>query len=262
MRVVMPPMLPTPAPRSSWTNARSSSARHRDGGRPARSRHSRARCAWSAYPHSAATSASRRRGSRAASTERSNRVIRTAALGVMPSSPRNRCSRCRVDHPTSDATPATGVRPPPHRISRQACATSGEPPHRDSCRRISPRTTRSTAANRSGHVAYPSSSSRRDRATRPTTSSSRTEVSASSPAGIPNTARAPLGVRPSCSPCWRPSWWISVGPVASPASTPSNGDGSASRPPLSHNGSSNGTTSVRAPDGSPTCTPGEPPAYR
>ena len=130
-----------------------------------------------AYPHSAATSASRRRGSRAASTERSNRVIRTAALGVMPSSPRNRCSRCRVDHPTSDATPATGVRPPPHRISRQARATSGGPAHRDSCRRISSRTTRSTAANRSGHVAYPSSSSRRDRATRPTTSSSPTEVS-------------------------------------------------------------------------------------
>ena len=29
----------------------------------------------------------------------------------------------------------------------------------------------------------------------------------------------PSGVRPSCNPCWCPVWWISVGPVASPAST-------------------------------------------
>ena len=76
---------------------------------------------------------------------------------------------------------------------------------------------------------------------------------------MPNTARAPLGVRPSCSPCCLPSWWISVGPVASPASTASKAVGRASPAPLRTSGSSNGTTRVSAPDGSPTWTPGRGP---
>ena len=77
---------------------RNSSAIHWLGGQPASDLNSRARCAWSKYPHAAARPA--RPGPRPPATfssssvrARLKRMTRAAAFGVRPISVRNRAAR-------------------------------------------------------------------------------------------------------------------------------------------------------------------------
>ena len=232
-------------------------------GRPTRERATpRARCAWSAYLHSAATPASRRAQVAGGVDRALEPVIRTAAFGVMPN------SRTGTRAPGGVSTTRRRTRCRPPGSGRRRAGSVARPPHlRD---RVPTRTragsstrgrARSTAAKRAGHVDI-LDSSRSDRATFPTTSSSSTELSASSAAGIPRTTRAPSGVRPSCNPCWCPVWWISVGPVASPASTVEGrrpGQTGPTQPERLVEGHDEGERTRRHAD---MHMPGGPPAYR
>ena len=117
--------------------------------------------------------------------------------GVRPSSCWNRCARWRRLHPTSLASAATSMAPPVATSRSQACTTSAAgagPSTSAACR------TSSITAKRAAHVGAERNRSSHSSARRPSSASRPTTVEPSSPAGRPNRARAPKGVRSTCTP--------------------------------------------------------------
>ena len=176
-----------------------SSASHSVGEQPQKSWKSRIMCAWSAYPHSAATVARSPRRCGRLRRARSKRMTRPTTFGGRPNSSRNLAERWRRLHPVSVASSLTVIAPPVlcnkvHARSNSGATAPCRPPAPSISRRARER---SSSSKRSAHPVASATRSHNSNACGPRTVSSSTAPRGSAPAGSPNSARAASGERSS-----------------------------------------------------------------
>ena len=222
------------------------------GGQPARSDHSRVRWAWSAYPHSCATSASGLRPS-------------TRAGGLEPRHPLVLLRRQPALLAHQRARGAAGCsrpRRPPRRPPRRGSGRPAPGPPRRAARRRrgAPAPRSAPAPPRPGPPRGRARASRSGRSAQVRRDVVELEQLAGQLAGrdAEQRPRARRWSAPSWMPLWVPSWWISAGAACSPDTVDHRFPRSRPSPHPTSSGSPTGSTKVRLVVGSPRCTPGAP----